>query len=142
MNFLKKFSLLAFALLITFGFTSCGGGDDDDTVPSTLASTVRGTWSATSLTRDGVNAGVALGGFSLVLNINSENNQPTTYAITYGAVVNFANNTGPWTITNTALTLSGVPIALIETPTAERMVLRFTDPNDKTEPIYVLTLEK
>ncbi|MEM6298462.1 MAG: hypothetical protein AAF740_07225 [Bacteroidota bacterium] len=141
MNLLKKFSLLAFALLIAFSFTSCGSDDDGPTTEPTLASTVAGNWSAVSLTRDGTDAGVSLGGFTLSLSVDGDN-QPTTYAITYGAVVNFANNTGSWSITTSALTLNGTPIALQGTPTENSMVLTFTDPNDKTEPVYVLTLSK
>ncbi|MGF1534478.1 MAG: hypothetical protein ACFCUI_12300 [Bernardetiaceae bacterium] len=136
MNLYKKFFLLALSSVLLFGLSSCGKDDDNGKSEPTLEESVQGRWTCSALTRDGVDAGINLSGFSLTLNANG------AYSATFGAVPAFATGTGNWSITSTTLTLSGNSFNFTGTPTSSQMVFSFTDPNDKTNPTYVITLSK
>lgn len=138
----KKFFLYAIALLLTVGLGSFSCDDDEGSpVPETLASELAGTWTATALTVDGQPAGINLGGFSMTLNVDAQN-EASTYNVTFGSIPSFASNSGSWSVTNSSLTLSNASFSFNGAPTSTQMVFTFTDTNDKTTPTYEITLTK
>lgn len=141
----KKFFLIVLSFVLTLGFTACNNGGDDP-IPQTLEGDLAGTWVIESVTVNGVDANINTSGFSLTLNVDN-NNESTTYSMTFGALPPFAPNSGTWNATTSGVTFSGSGDfsdfnVSFTTVSEERLVFEFTDPNDKTAPVYEVTLVK